>query len=76
MFLADEPEKRAVAVLDRDRSPPDEFVVRGKDIYLSCPNGVARTKLTNAWFDRKLVTVSTGRNWRTVLKLHELARAG
>jgi uncharacterized protein (DUF1697 family) len=35
-------------------------------------NGVSGTKLTNAYFDSKLKTVSTMRNWRTVLKLAEL----
>ena len=44
----------------------------GRDIYLRLPNGVARTKLTNAWFDRELATTSTVRNWRTVLELVEL----
>jgi uncharacterized protein (DUF1697 family) len=34
---------------------------------------MARTKLTNAWFDRRLDTVSTMRNWRTTRKLLELA---
>ena len=44
---------------------------------LRLPSGVARTKLTNAWFDSKLMVTSTLRNWRTVLKLGELvARAG
>ena len=50
------------------------FEVRGRDIYLRLPSGVARTKLTNAWFDSKLRVTSTLRNWRTVLKLGELAR--
>ena len=48
--------------------------VRGREIYLQCPNGAGNTKLTNAWFDSKLATISTGRNWRTVLKLFELAK--
>jgi uncharacterized protein (DUF1697 family) len=69
MFLADPPSKKAIATLDPDRSPPDTFVVKGREVYLACPNGVARTKLSNAWFDAKLGTTSTGRNWRTVLKL-------
>jgi uncharacterized protein (DUF1697 family) len=69
MFLDGKPTAAAVAALDPARSPPDEFVVRGRDIYLRCPNGLARTKLTNAWFDSKLSAVSTGRNWNTVLKL-------
>ena len=69
MFLADKPSKAAVAALDPARSPPDELVVKGREIYLALPNGMGRTKLTNAWFDAKLATVSTARNWRTVLKL-------
>jgi uncharacterized protein (DUF1697 family) len=74
MFLAEKPSARAIAALDPGRSPPDEFVVRGREIFVRCPNGFARTKLTNAWFDSKLETMSTGRNWRTVLKLLEMTR--
>ncbi len=73
MFLADRPSPGKVATLDPKRSPPDEFEVRGREIYLRCPNGAARTKLTNAYFDTKLSTTSTMRNWRTVLKLVEMA---
>ena len=73
MFLADAPGKAAVAGLDAKRSPPDEFTVVGREIYLRLPHGAARTKLTNAYFDGQLATVSTMRNWRTVLKLVELS---
>ncbi len=69
MFLKDAPTAAAVAALDANRSPGDEFIARGKDIYLRLPNGVAKTKLSNAYFDRALATTSTGRNWRTVLEL-------
>jgi uncharacterized protein (DUF1697 family) len=71
MFLADPPSATTVASLDRDRSPPDAFEVVGREVYLCLPNGMARTKLTNAWFDSKLATVSTARNWKTVLTLAE-----
>lgn len=74
LFLADRPGAAAVASLDPDRSPPDAFEVRGREIYLRCPNGAGGTRLTNAWFDSRLSTISTGRNWRTVLKLQELAK--
>jgi uncharacterized protein (DUF1697 family) len=74
-FLADAPRKGQVDLLDPDRSPPDEFRVIGGQVYLRLPNNVAKTKLTNAYFDSKLATVSTQRNWRTVLKLVELTRA-
>ena len=71
-FLATRPGKAEVAGLDPDRSPPDEFQVRGSEIYLHCPAGLARTKLSNDYFDRRLNTISTVRTWKTVLKLMEL----
>jgi uncharacterized protein (DUF1697 family) len=70
-FLAKRPGKAAIDSLDPERSPPDEFVVRGREIYVRFPNGVARSRLTNAYFDKRLTTTSTVRNWRTVLKLVE-----
>jgi uncharacterized protein (DUF1697 family) len=73
-FLADQPDPRRVGQLDPDRSPPDRFEVSGREVYLRLPIGMARTKLTNAYFESKLVTMSTARNWRTVTKLLELMR--
>ncbi len=69
MFLAALPSAEQVASLDPDRSAPDAFAVRHSEIYLHLPNGVKDTKLTNAYFDAKLATVSTSRNWKTVTAL-------
>ncbi|MBI1358119.1 MAG: DUF1697 domain-containing protein [Acidobacteria bacterium] len=74
VFLADPPDPDRVAALDPDRSPPDRFAVVGSSIYLHCPNGLAKSKITNAWLDSRLRTMSTGRNWRTVNTLLEMAR--
>ena len=71
-FLADSPAPAAVMALDPDRSPGDSFAVVGRDIFLHLPNGMARTKLTNAFFDTQLKMVSTARNWKTVAKLVEM----
>jgi uncharacterized protein (DUF1697 family) len=72
MFLADSPDPKRLADLDPKRSPPDTFTVKGREIYLLLPNGVARSKLTNAYFDSRLGTVTTIRNWNTVLRLCEM----
>src|SRR4051812_2315824 len=72
LFLADQPNSSAIEQLDPKRSMPDEFIVQGREIYLYLPSGVGKTKLTNSYFDSRLRTVSTGRNWRTVTKLFEL----
>jgi uncharacterized protein (DUF1697 family) len=69
MCLAVRPSKGDVAALDPQRSPPDEFFVRDREIYLRLPNGVARSKLTNAYFDKTLRTIGTARNWRTMMRL-------
>lgn len=71
-FLVERPSTAAVKALDPNRSPGDEFRVQSREIYLHCPNGIARTRLTNAWFGAQLSTTSTMRNWRTVQKLLEL----
>lgn len=73
-FLASLPDARAVATLDASRSLPDRFQVCGQEIYVELPNGMARTKLTNAYFDSKLATISTARNWKTVIQLHKLMK--
>lgn len=72
-FLADRPSSDRVSSLDPDRSPPDEFVVRGREIYMRLPNGMARTRLTTGYVERMLATRVTFRNWRTVLKLLKMA---
>jgi len=74
-FLADAPTAARIASLDPARSPPDEFAVIGREIYLHMPAGMGRTKLTNDYFDSKLQTMSTARNWRTLQKLIELTAA-
>jgi len=51
------------------------FAVLGREIFLHLPDGAGRSKLTSAYFDAKLKTISTARNWRTLLTLIEMTRA-
>jgi uncharacterized protein (DUF1697 family) len=74
-FLADRPAASAVKGLDSERFLPDAYKVIDQHIYLHLPNGMGRSKLTNAYFDSKLSTVSTARNWATVLKLSAMVQA-
>ncbi len=68
-FLAEEPTPAQVSQLDATRVAPDEFIVKGREVYLYTPNGLGKSKVTNAWLDSKLKTISTARNWRTVNEL-------
>ncbi len=72
-FLANRPNAARVATLNPNRSPPDKFLLHDRELYLRCPNGMARTKLTNAYFDATLQTVTTIRNWRTTRTLLEMS---
>ena len=73
IFLGETPDEGDVQGLAPDRSPGDEFAVLGRAIYLHCPNGFASTKLTNSYFETRLSTTSTTRNWKTVLRLLDMA---
>jgi uncharacterized protein (DUF1697 family) len=72
-FLAEPPAPAAAAALDPGRSPPDAFALVGGELFLSFPNGMARTRLTSDYLDRTLGTTCTVRNWRTVVALVGLA---
>ena len=51
----------------------DQYKINGDIVYLHCPTGFARTKLTNTSIEKKLNVIATTRNLRTKLKLLELA---
>ncbi len=71
-FLASKPAAASIATLDPERSTPDEFTVRGREIFMFLPNGMGRSKLTTDYFERRLGTSATAWNWNTVNKLLDL----
>lgn len=71
-FLAEAPGRESLEKIAGYDYPPDEFEIVGKEVYLRCPNGYGRTKLSNTFFESKLKVTATTRNWKTVKKLLEL----
>jgi uncharacterized protein (DUF1697 family) len=69
-FLA-EPAAARVTALDGDAFAPDRFAIDGQEVYVHCPDGYGRTKINNAFFERKLGVAATTRNWTTVTELAE-----
>ncbi len=70
-FLPEPPAAAAV-----DALPPadsGEYLVRGRELYLWLPDGIANTPLAGWKWDRLLGVAGTGRNWNTVRKLAELS---
>jgi uncharacterized protein (DUF1697 family) len=75
MFLADVPESRAQATLQKWHKGPEMLELRGPEIYLYYPAGIARSKLSTAVIESKLDVAGTARNWNTLTKLLEASRA-
>jgi uncharacterized protein (DUF1697 family) len=72
MALKGEPTAAAVQSLRDGYNRPETIHVAGRDAYLIYPEGIGRSKLTNALIERKLGVAGTARNWNTVLKLAAL----
>ena len=51
----------------------DRFHLAGDHIYFHFPEGAGETKFTGRSLDRAIGAPGTGRNWNTVLKLHEIS---
>jgi uncharacterized protein (DUF1697 family) len=44
-----------------------------REVYITYPDGIGNSKVTNVLIEKKLGTRGSGRNWNTVLKLQALA---
>ena len=51
---------------------PDRYEVIGRDVFIFCAAGYGTSKLVNSFFESKLKTSATTRNWKTVVKLNEM----
>jgi uncharacterized protein (DUF1697 family) len=51
---------------------PDRYEIIGKNVFVFCAAGYGTSKLVNSFFESKLKTSATTRNWKTVTKLHEI----
>ena len=72
-LLAQSPRPEAFQSLDAFKSEEDECRLMGRDIYLLLPHGIRNSKLTNNL--QRLGVAFTIRNWKTLTKLDNLARA-
>jgi len=75
VLLKDAPRPAAVTALRAAIPGREQVAARGRTAYFYYPDGVGRSKLTPALIEKHLPGRGTARNWNTVLKLLELARA-
>jgi uncharacterized protein (DUF1697 family) len=72
-FLAGTPVADGVTAIQADELTKHCCRVDGRHLYVDYVDGVHGSKLTPAYFARRLGVEGTARNWRTVLALAELA---
>jgi len=75
-FLSDLPSKVLRDEVNAITDDVDSFAIRGQEVYLYCPNGYGRTRVSNTFFERKLGLAATTRNWKTVMALAAMANDG
>src|SRR5579872_3098385 len=68
-FLSDAPPKTAAGQLQPLATEPEQLRVIGREIYLYCPDGYGKTRLSNAAIEGKLSVGATTRNWTTTKAL-------
>ena len=72
-FLSSKPADDKISGINKYVVTPEKLVVVEKEVYLYCPNGYGKSKLSNTFIEKKLGIGATTRNWKTVHKLHDLS---
>ena len=72
-FLSAEPEQSDTAALERLKLENERYAIIKKAFYLHAPDGIGRSKLA-AGVEKALGVTVTARNWRSALKILELAQ--
>jgi uncharacterized protein (DUF1697 family) len=72
-FLSEPVDAAWLAHIDPTDFKPEEFAAHKREVYLSLPNGLGRSKLAVA-VEKALRGSGTTRNWRTVTALLERIR--
>lgn len=72
-FLASKPIPYNNDVIENKKTGGEAIAFSDNAIYLYCPDGYGRTKLTNTFIESKLKVVATTRNWKTTNELLNIA---
>ncbi|MBN1450485.1 MAG: DUF1697 domain-containing protein [Anaerolineales bacterium] len=72
-FLYERPAQSKLDELGQHEDKVDQFALGEQEIFLFCPGGYGKTKLSNTFFEKKLDVAATTRNWKTVNALYEIA---
>ena len=74
IFLNQTPDANLIADIAGFKSGNDAFTIIDNFIFIHYPDNSRNSKLSAAFFEKKLHLKASARNWRTVLKLKELSQ--
>ena len=72
-FLSQPSKTASIKKLNENIRRIEKFYCHGNEVYLYCPDGYGRSKLSNNLFEKVFSSAATTRNWKTVINLHEEA---
>ena len=73
IMLGETPEKNFIDEVSKQIFPNEDFVITKNCIYIFYALGAGKAKLGVNWFEKKLKVKATARNYRTMVKLINLA---
>ena len=73
MLLYSNPDVHLVNEVSKMSYQDEEFIISNNCIYFYSSIGYGRTKFNNNFFERKLKTTATARNYKTMVKLLSLS---
>jgi uncharacterized protein (DUF1697 family) len=69
VFMPAAPSDEAIAKLDPSRFPDVVFTVVGREMHILYDDGMGSSKFVPAYYERRLGTLGTARNWNTIAKV-------
>lgn len=73
-FLSVTPENFDLLTFESKKQNGEEVFLLNNTIYLYCPDGYGKTKLTNHFAEKKMKVTATTRNWKTTNELLTIAQ--
>ena len=74
-FLSHDVSRNKIETLDSHLAPLETLAAGNNVVYLHCPNGYGKTKISNNFLEKKLNVTATSRNLKTIVKLCELSKS-
>jgi uncharacterized protein (DUF1697 family) len=73
-FLSSKPLKFDMNAIEEKKLNGEEIIISDNAVYLYCPNGYGKSKLSNSFLEIKLKVGGTTRNWKTTNQLLKIAQ--